>query len=610
MLAVVFALSAVVVAPASAKLTKSQKVHIRHKLRKQIKKNPRMIKNKRWLKRASLVDFSLPVTIKLRQPCTGTNQVAANPPTQITTDCTGTGSGLNDRSDNTANIDLGPSLGQRTIQLGGALKAKIQFSDSFDGGALGNVKLTLLPGKGLVTSSVPLLWNEDVSSTSGARSDVNFARAGQTAGSVTFNGASATAVAGATQGCTDWTSASAGQTNAVSSTGAGAPVAGYKALWYGNFDDFTLHTGAGDVTTPFGTAGGGGLPGYPFADLSGYPTVVNGYLPIYPGMDNPNNLVTDKVVGNNDHLGPVTDPFPQAPGLAAANAGDTVLRTNALNLDIAQAGIAVNQADGSSDGGTTGGPTGGQNIVIGASGGQANLFGDIPGKPAGEGIDVTVSLATKISSIIRITDQDVFSTPLLSGQHYPAGIFNCRQIWTGQVQNYLPGIHLTGGLHISPAITKEGDLRIAKATISTPNYDNASADVTRVALSACLAPFASYARYPGAAGEASQTAGDATQPTIPLLNATTLGGTMLNGSTSVNALAFDNAALPLINQERSTPPAVDCGTTPAGIVLKSGLQSLTPPGNVSVPNDGKKVTVAGDLKVNPVAVDVIIGDVN
>ena len=34
MLAVVFALSAVVVAPASAKLTKSQKVHIRHQLRK------------------------------------------------------------------------------------------------------------------------------------------------------------------------------------------------------------------------------------------------------------------------------------------------------------------------------------------------------------------------------------------------------------------------------------------------------------------------------------------------------------------------------------------------------------------------------------------------
>ena len=106
---------------------------------------------------------------------------------------------------------------------------------------------------------------------------------------------------------------------------------------------------------------------------------------------------------------------------------------------------------------------GSQNVIIGKSGGQANLFGNIPGKSYG--IDVTVSLATKINSIVRIQDQDVFDTPLVAGSQYPAGIFNCRQIWSGAVQNYIPGVRLTGNLRIAPAITKDGKLRIAKATV-------------------------------------------------------------------------------------------------------------------------------------------------
>src|SRR6059058_2681889 len=51
MLAVVFALSAVVVAPASAKLTKAQKAHVRKQLKRAIKKNPRLIKSKRFIKK-------------------------------------------------------------------------------------------------------------------------------------------------------------------------------------------------------------------------------------------------------------------------------------------------------------------------------------------------------------------------------------------------------------------------------------------------------------------------------------------------------------------------------------------------------------------------------
>src|SRR4051794_3102197 len=118
MFAVVFALSAVIVAPASAKLTKSQKVHMRHQLLHSIKKNPKLIRSKSFIKKASLVNFALPVTIRLRGSTT-----SANP--------------------NKANIDLGPSLGQREIDLGGSLGATIVFHDSYDGGALGNVDLKI-----------------------------------------------------------------------------------------------------------------------------------------------------------------------------------------------------------------------------------------------------------------------------------------------------------------------------------------------------------------------------------------------------------------------------------------------------------------------------------
>ena len=148
------------------------------------------------------------------------------------------------------------------------------------------------------------------------------------------------------------------------------------------------------------------------------------------------------------------------------NVRSTVLRTNALKLAGRAAGTQVDLASG------TGAPPGSsppasptgqgsQNVIIGKSGGEANLFGNIPGK--GYGIDVTVTLTTKINSIIRIQDQDLWELPLEEDDEYPAGLFNCRQVWTGEVDNYIPGIRLTGNLRISPAITKDGKLRIAKA---------------------------------------------------------------------------------------------------------------------------------------------------
>ncbi len=183
------------------------------------------------------------------------------------------------------------------------------------------------------------------------------------------------------------------------------------------------------------------------------------------------------------------------------NAQNTVLRTNALSLGIAPGGVSVNMSTGTAT--TPGGLTtaqGSQDVTLGYSGGQANLFGNIPGKNVG--IDVTVNLATKINSIVRIMDQDVYKQPsLIEGEPYPAGIFNCRQIVTGAVQNYIPGVRLTGSLRIAPAITKDGKVRIAKATVSS-DVNNPD----RVALSACLFPAKSYNAYtPGNNDTASAT---------------------------------------------------------------------------------------------------------
>ena len=55
------------------------------------------------------------------------------------------------------------------------------------------------------------------------------------------------------------------------------------------------------------------------------------------------------------------------------------------------------------------------------------------------------------------------------------------------MQNYIPGVRLTGNLRISPAITKDGKLRIAKATVQS-DINNPD----RVALSACLFPAKNY----------------------------------------------------------------------------------------------------------------------
>ena len=61
------------------KISKSQKASISKQLRKQIKKNPRAIRSKSFLRKAALVNFKLPVTIRLRGECPAGSGGAAMP---------------------------------------------------------------------------------------------------------------------------------------------------------------------------------------------------------------------------------------------------------------------------------------------------------------------------------------------------------------------------------------------------------------------------------------------------------------------------------------------------------------------------------------------------
>ena len=89
----------------------------------------------------------------------------------------------------------------------------VEFNDTYDGGALGNVNLKILPGnKTLTTSSVPLLWNNDITNPV-TRADSNFIK------SVARPGGALSALqplvdSGAgnfdKQGCGDWNQATQG----------------------------------------------------------------------------------------------------------------------------------------------------------------------------------------------------------------------------------------------------------------------------------------------------------------------------------------------------------------------------------------------------------------
>jgi len=560
MLAVVFALSAVIVAPASAKLSKHQKAHIRHQLMRSIKKHPKLIRSKHFIKKASLVDFTLPVTIKLRQSdlAHGDYTGANNP--------------------NHATIDLGASLGQRDIYLGGSLPAEIQFHDSFDGGALGNVDLKLTTGGNLTSTSIPLLWNNQVSATSGDPAHpFGWSQHGAQAGCGDFTGSSNLSNLFASSPFTG-----AGLPFSVTAAQKiGAPVfdaGGTPATFPANAIAFAtqLQNFGNIATDPTSTPSqiGAAAAAVDFSKITGSAAEI-------PGVDAIDNVKLSDVPGDSNNVGTNPNPFPSYPGYAPAqdppsgptNAPtykDAVLRTNALSLSVAAPGTFDESA--ANPQGT--GPSGSDKITIGPSGGQANLFGDIPGKPYG--VDVTVSLQTAISSLLRQVDAD--SSAIIHGApSWPSAAFQCRQAWTGQVQNVLSGIHLTGKLRISPAITSDGSLRIAKASLAQQSIGGVT-QKTRVAIAACLVPFSAYAHETG-------------NLTVPAT------GDITSTQEPVDATGAAN----------TTAPEVPCNSTPDATVSSVGAHRLPNAATISTTADGSEVSVAGDLNVKDIEADVLIG---
>ena len=477
---------------------------------------------------------------------------------------------------NTAFIDLGTSLGKREASLGGSLPAEVEFNDQYDGGALGNVRINLSPGgQGLTTTSIPLLWNKNVS-TNGANHQwwgIGFDGGG-------LNPQTGTNTLGEyNDGCGGFT----GNTNLntpITSIGAANSI---PALTSPGIPYFNPTANTPTAVDPTGTLGNAlafqvllGAGSYTAAS-----TFVAGFVPEIPGVDSLTNLKVSGQTTNfsglesdvRDNIGLNPDPFPTTDdpnfdplnSATGPNVQDTVLRTAPITLKIAAAGTEVQQID------DTVGVDGSQNIVLGRSGGQANLFGNIPGKNTA--IDVTVSLEGKINTILRAVDTD--NSGLITGGEFPPSAFECRQAFTGGVQNYIPGIRLNGDLQISPAITKDGKLRIAKAQLF-------SEEKAHLAVAACLYPHSLYA--------AEFNSSDTTTPSVPNL--------------PINELA-----------RHPTPAStVNCKDTPTEVVRTAGLgaQNLTtltagPGGGYTTNADGSRVSVAALLDVQNVAADILIG---
>ena len=568
----------------------SSKQKVRAQLLRAVKKNPRIVLRKSFLKKAGLVHFVLPVTVRLR----GSNNSTSASPV------------YDDANPNIAFIDLGSSLGKRQASLGGSLPAEVEFNDQYDGGALGNVRINLLPGgAGITTTSIPLLWNKNVSTNSGGDQTIGaLGTAGAQLGNHQWWGpgydgfgsknpqTGTNTIGEYNDGCGSFTG------NSNLPTPLSAALAGYgiqpnPALTSG-IPYWTATANAPSVADPSGTGGNAIAGATQFAIASntpagpaqgaafgaGYATVA-GFVPEIPGVD---SITALRVSGETspylasthdaiNNIGTNPDPFPTTDdpnfdplnSSVGPNAQDTVLRTAPITLKIAGAGTEVSQID------DTVGVDGSQNIVLGKSGGQANLFGNIPGKNTA--IDVTVSLEGKINTILRAVDVDY--NALIAGGEFPPAAFLCRQAFTGGVQNYFPGVRLNGSLQISPAITRDGKLRIAKAQLF-------SEEKTHFAVAACLYPHSLFA--------AEANSSDTVTPSVP--------------------------NLPILETARHPVPAstVNCKDTPTKVVQTAGLgsQNLTtltagPGGGYTTNADGSRVSVAALLDVKNVAADILIG---
>lgn len=702
------------VANADAKrMSKAKKQAVTKKLRSAVKKNPKVISKRWFLKQASQVNFTLPSTIRLlpakdhdgnRIPNVQTTTTAPNTAgdTSITVaDTAGLAAGqvifigiatadnegraiasiagstinLNaplvnnhisgvtvstlPNGANYASLDLGPSLGSRTIGLGGYIRADINFNDAFDGGNLGDVNLKLLPGGDLRTTSVGLLANPNVTDETAPENEIDAViPITGSAFNLTFDGVNIAAIA------PGWTTASISNTLETALAALPNPVTNVGTIGAESVYVWAAASGpATKITIVFGSSkfNGANMPalndtGAPnptlINPLTGTPpgnsfTLVNGdngsldlegnggcasfdgngQGPIHslptPGgdVDVLGNINSSLTPGLNDNLGV----GPSYGG--STDPKDTVLRTGPLSVQIATPKATSDWAVGdgipadSSDFGV-GGNNGLSQPNIGASNGKANLFGNpVNGLASGHSVDTTVNLSTDINSIEREVD-GAFPAP--AGNQAVSGeklgnvnaYANCRQAWTGALKNYLTNIHLVGSLKISPAITADGKLRIARVALKSQRP-------APQALAACLSPYQLYLR-------GNPTTGDApySNPPNPIgPNIYAVGGAFGSDVNGFNPLAV--LAGSQFGAATNVPPfgGVPSASAPAtGVKCDSGAGPLdrspfdvkplagtsgspTAPSLSSMLVAGAAVAVRGELDVKNLNAEVLVGNV-
>jgi hypothetical protein len=770
LLLVVALLGSLFAGDASAKrYSKAQKAAIGKKLMHAVKKSKGRVLTKKWfLKKASQVDWTLPLTVRLlpatdqhggRQHNAQTNVAGPAGYTSGTTLTVNSTAGfktgqsifvfapgssedsatVTDIPDDTtltlnaglsnphgagdvvssipgganqASLDLGPSLGVRSIGLGGFVPARVNFSDAFSGGQLGDVKLTIPPNSqvpgGVTTTSVPLLANTNASTLDAPNNSINYMVLPTTANPVPALAGAAAAgpavpVSLGFDGC-DGGGAGAGFNTGASvannitsiNTDAGYPATGSSNLVTLTSAIASLNNpktncsganaekvgdGVYTYAAPYMTASGplaatcpvqasfpctfveivfagpkfNGTPmpplelctvgnGCAITNSTGNApagAVIHGPPSIYavagnpPEIDNtgqggcgnfPGNGTgndVDLLEHNSESMNP-PGPWPgggheypnQGPGPSyggSTNVEDVVLRTGPLTATVADPGEVQLPGDhqgalGIFSANTYNTETTGSGIAdytIGPSGGKANLFGTaVNGLSSGNSIDVTVNLGVDVMTIAREVDGG-FPGPSGSPDETYGNInayANCRQAWSGVTHDYLTNVHLVGALKISPAITADGKLRIAKTYLHSP-YPS------RQSLAACLMPHQLYMQGnpfvtdpPFAAGYPGLT---------PAVGPNLVGGAFnplveLTGSVLGSPLnSYLGEAIP------SRAPTANCNAS--GGPLDRAPFNVSPfPGGTSLSNiltKGAAVAVSANLSVSNLEAEALVGDV-
>lgn len=464
-------------------MSKASKKKAAAKLIKQLKKNPRLIKNKRWLRKAGHVDATLPLTVRLN-PVVNTT---TNPALQK----------AEAASNDTALIDLtstfGPEVGQKSTTITGKIEVLARFGNPAEGDDLGDLRIE-------VTSA-----------------DLSAASVGVLTGSPSIGPACAT-IEGATEP-------------------ARAP---------NTFQNRPANTSLGSE----------------YADRS----VLGGTV--------------------------------SRSSLASSVLPNTVVRTDPIEIGAASSNRVSNR-------------------------GKANLF------QTSNNVRLDLALTANVNTIFRSLEDGSgdSGTPLAAGS-LPSASFYCDEAWAGQTNSsgltsdsfsapsttadIGPSMHqnlivqrVTGALRISPAITTDGKLRIAKVDV-TGSFAHSTID-------ACLQ-----------VNSIVQTSGG-----VPGVNSPVTSGLgsiqaaqLLGGSAGVGGAYFLGAGFGGVgtNITSTTPPTTACDTAYAsstndpawplshdtgsgGGVAGSGEPLV----DEITPTASKRLELDPEIKVNQVTAEALIG---